>query len=330
MPTKDSSEPFKAHVSSQKSLRESAVGSGSAKGEAPTIDAHDVCQEPPLRIPLATLFALVVLLLVIICVSAAPLAGDRGGWFYFYKEDLDTLYLRNLNLVPWDHFIQVGYSWHTNSIRQYASEHGWILAGLKMHRYAKIWVNLRYGDATQLTGGYTAAMLAISCLVAGVYLAVLLRCAMLLQRQRAVAAGAPGELRQAMISTKRAVRPLGPWLWPAALTMMVLLAVLLVTFYLLVTASFNYQTSQLVPGVLCPVRPVWAFWTALSAVFCWLAVLLLALTETWRQHVAAEKQKLWLAAAQQRQTGFPPRAHGTRSSARGTRSSVGLSSLTEI
>lgn len=52
--------------------------------------------------------------------------------------------------------------------------------------------------------------------------------------------------------------------------------------------------------------------------------------ETWRQHVAAEKQKLWLAAAQQRQTGFPPRAHGTRSSARGTRSSVGLSSLTEI
>ena len=81
-------------------------------------------------------------------------------------------------------------------------------------------VNLRYGDATQLTGGYTAAMLAISCLVAGVYLAVLLRCAMLLQRQRAVAAGAPGELRQAMVSTKRAVRPLGPWLWPAALTMM--------------------------------------------------------------------------------------------------------------
>lgn len=135
----------------------------------------DVCLQ-------ATLFALVVLLLVIICVSAAPLAGDRGGWFYFYKEDLDTLYLRNLNLVPWNHFIQVGYSWvgffkplhvefgpiigqnspdssskldnttpdmcllavqHTNSVRQYASEHGWILAGLKMHRYAKIWVRSR-------------------------------------------------------------------------------------------------------------------------------------------------------------------------------------------
>ena len=58
-----------------------------------------------------TLLGEVVLLLVIICVSAAPLAGDKGGWFYYYKEDLDTTYLRNLNLTPWDHFIHVGYSW---------------------------------------------------------------------------------------------------------------------------------------------------------------------------------------------------------------------------
>ncbi len=56
-----------------------------------------------------TLLVEVALLVVLICLSAAPLAGEREGWFYFYGEDMDTNYLRNLNLVPWDHFIEVGY-----------------------------------------------------------------------------------------------------------------------------------------------------------------------------------------------------------------------------
>lgn len=80
--------------------------------------------------------------------------------------------------------------------------------------------NFKDGDAAQLVGGYMAAMLAASCVLAGVYLGVLLRCGILLQRQQAMATGAPGELRQAVISLKKLIRPLGPCLWPAALTIM--------------------------------------------------------------------------------------------------------------
>ncbi len=54
------------------------------------------------------------------------------------------------------------------------------------------------------------------------------------------------------------------------------MAALLVAFYLLLNASNSYQTIVLVPGVECPLKPDWAWWTALSAVFCWLGVLLLA------------------------------------------------------
>ncbi|BDA51284.1 hypothetical protein COCOBI_18-1610 [Coccomyxa sp. Obi] len=69
----------------------------------------------------------------------------------------------------------------------------------------------------------------------------------------------------------------------------VCLAALLVAFFLLLNASNSYQTMVLVPGVECPLKPDWAWWTALSAVFCWLAVFLLAAGEAWRQQLAAER-----------------------------------------
>lgn len=57
----------------------------------------------------------------------------------------------------------------------------------------------------------------------------------------------------------------------------VLLGVLLLVFYLVVEASFNYQTAHLVPGIECNVKPAWAWWCAMSAVFCWMAVFVVSL-----------------------------------------------------
>lgn len=122
------------------------------------------------------LFALAILLFTLICVSAAPLAGYREGWMYFQQDDMQTTYLRNLNLQPWDHYIHYGYAWvwcplslvavwmlypskghnqtalnefvfsmsvqHTNAIREYASERHWVLAGMRMTKYTKIWVRV--------------------------------------------------------------------------------------------------------------------------------------------------------------------------------------------
>lgn len=66
-----------------------------------------------------TFVAVVVLLFAIAGLSAAPLSASKEGWLHFYQEDMETTYLRNLNLEPWDHFISVGYykvlvffSWH--------------------------------------------------------------------------------------------------------------------------------------------------------------------------------------------------------------------------
>jgi type II secretory pathway component PulF len=52
----------------------------------------------------------------------------------------------------------------------------------------------------------------------------------------------------------------------------------LVTFYLLVDASFSYQTEHLVPGVLCHVVPDWGWWLAFAAMIGWLALLVLSAT----------------------------------------------------
>lgn len=47
---------------------------------------------------------------MLICVSAAPLAGYREGWLSFHQNDMKTMYLRDLNLQPWNHYINYGYA----------------------------------------------------------------------------------------------------------------------------------------------------------------------------------------------------------------------------
>lgn len=86
--------------------------------------------------------------------------------------------------------------------------------------------NLAYGDATQLVGGYTAGYLVISCVTALVYLGFWLRCVIVLNRQRQDAGDLeappggppPGPPKGPPPSNKCLIRPLGPWLWPVALT----------------------------------------------------------------------------------------------------------------
>jgi hypothetical protein len=46
----------------------------------------------------------------IACLSAAPLAGTRSGWGYFYQEGMDSVYLRDLTLTNWTHYIHIGYN----------------------------------------------------------------------------------------------------------------------------------------------------------------------------------------------------------------------------
>lgn len=58
----------------------------------------------------ACLVLLPVFLLGIACLSAAPLAGMRSGWGYFYKEGMDSTYLRDLTLSNWTHYIHIGYN----------------------------------------------------------------------------------------------------------------------------------------------------------------------------------------------------------------------------
>jgi len=56
-----------------------------------------------------TFVAVFVLLIATAGLSAAPLFASKEGWLHFYQDDMETTYLRNLNLEPWDHFIHVGY-----------------------------------------------------------------------------------------------------------------------------------------------------------------------------------------------------------------------------
>lgn len=55
------------------------------------------------------LLLLPVLLLGIACLSTAPLAGVRSGWAHYYKENVESLYLRDLTLSNWTHWIDIGF-----------------------------------------------------------------------------------------------------------------------------------------------------------------------------------------------------------------------------
>lgn len=76
--------------------------------------------------------------------------------------------------------------------------------------------NLKFGEASQLVGGYTAAVLAASCVIAAVYLGLLVRCVMALSRGRSTTASGCCH----PVKLKHLLRPLGSYLWPVALTLM--------------------------------------------------------------------------------------------------------------
>ncbi|BDA51451.1 hypothetical protein COCOBI_19-0060 [Coccomyxa sp. Obi] len=269
---------------------------------------------PQDRPSLGHLVLLPLLLLGIACLSAAPLAGVRSGWAYFYKENVESMYLRDLTFSNWTHWIDIGFYQQSNAIRNYGWEHHWVINGKgPMERYSMLWDNLQYGDATQLVGGYTAGYLVISCATALVYLGLWLRCVIVQNRWRqdvgdleAPPGGPPSETTKgAPPINKHLIRPLGPWLWPAALTHTVLLAVLVVTFFLLMDATTAYQSRRIAPGVECHVAPAWAWWCAMSAVFAWLTVTIMASIEAVRQGHA--KTAAREAAARGRQpSSLPP------------------------
>ncbi len=54
MSAREDTEPVKANLPSPKSLGKGAVGSGSAKSNESKATAHEVCQQPPLRLPLVS------------------------------------------------------------------------------------------------------------------------------------------------------------------------------------------------------------------------------------------------------------------------------------
>ncbi|CAL8465175.1 g4710 [Coccomyxa elongata] len=226
---------------------------------------------------------------------------------------MESSYLRDLTLSNWTHWIDIGFYQQSNAIRKYGWEHHWVIDGKgPMQRYSMLWDNLAYGDATQLVGGYTAGYLVLSCASALAYLGLWLRCVIVIKRQRqdvgdleSPPKGPPhGTPRGTPPSNKRLIRPLGPWLWPAALTHTVLLAVLVITFYLLMDATTAYQSRRVAPGVECHVAPAWAWWCAMSAVPAWLTVTIMASVEAARQgRVKTTAQE---AAAHGRQTSVLP------------------------
>ena len=50
------------------------------------------------------------LLLAIVALSLAPLAGYQGGWAHFELDNINSSIMEQLGLAPWDHSINVGYS----------------------------------------------------------------------------------------------------------------------------------------------------------------------------------------------------------------------------
>ena len=51
-----------------------------------------------------------VLLLSIVLLSFAPLAGTRGGWARFRMDNITSDVMVQLGLAPWNHYIDIGYN----------------------------------------------------------------------------------------------------------------------------------------------------------------------------------------------------------------------------
>ena len=50
------------------------------------------------------------LLLAIVTLSLAPLAGYQGGWAHFQSDNITSSIMVQLGLTPWSHYIDVGYN----------------------------------------------------------------------------------------------------------------------------------------------------------------------------------------------------------------------------
>ena len=50
------------------------------------------------------------LLLAIVVLSLAPLAGYQGGWAHFELDNINSSIMVQLGLAPWSHSIDVGYN----------------------------------------------------------------------------------------------------------------------------------------------------------------------------------------------------------------------------
>ena len=50
------------------------------------------------------------LLLAIVVLSLAPLAGYQGGWAHFQLDNINSSIMVQLGLAPWSHSIDVGYN----------------------------------------------------------------------------------------------------------------------------------------------------------------------------------------------------------------------------
>ncbi|CAK0732092.1 hypothetical protein CVIRNUC_000084 [Coccomyxa viridis] len=230
------------------------------------------------------------LLLAIVVLSLAPLAGYQGGWAHFELDNINSSIMVQLGLAPWSHSIDVGYNKFTNSVRAYFSAHGWQVNGKHYTEYAKLWDNVRYGNEAQLLGGYSAGWLLLSAVMALAYLGLWLRCAVLLQRltkgERRMLDD-PSETEAPHSLDQWTIRPLGAWLWPVALVQAVVLAALLTAFLIIAQASNEYQCVHVAPGIDCTVQPGWAIWCAYGACFAWLALALMAMIEASKQRPAS-------------------------------------------
>lgn len=80
--------------------------------------------------------------------------------------------------------------------------------------------NFQYGDAAQLVGGYAAGALVISAASALAYFGLWLRCVLQIRQPQGgdPEAATAGGAQVPQKSKRHLYRPLGPYLWPIALT----------------------------------------------------------------------------------------------------------------
>ena len=57
----------------------------------------------------AYMWTLLVILLAASVLSLVPLAGSRGGWAHFAMSNINSDFMTQLGLAPWNHYISIGY-----------------------------------------------------------------------------------------------------------------------------------------------------------------------------------------------------------------------------